>query len=145
MNQNEFVVLRQTIAARGTIRIVIAPVTILGWSAMTLALLHAVYLPVAALLTLGVLVAGFEAVHALHVGVERIGRYLQVFYEERENDAYWETTAMQAGPSLPGGGVDPLFSVLFLGAAETTLNIDDAFESVSVGRTVCYRLKGTAP
>ncbi len=29
----------------------------------------------------------------------------------------------------------------FLGAAETTLNIDDAFESVPVGRTVCYRLK----
>lgn len=31
--------------------------------------------------------------------------------------------------------------VLFLGAAETTLNLDEAFESVSVGRTVCYRLK----
>lgn len=31
----------------------------------------------------------------------------------------------------------------FLGAAETTLNLDDAFVSVPVGKTVCYRLKGT--
>jgi chemotaxis protein methyltransferase CheR len=31
--------------------------------------------------------------------------------------------------------------VMFLGAAETPLNIDDAFESVGVGKTVCYRIK----
>jgi chemotaxis protein methyltransferase CheR len=31
--------------------------------------------------------------------------------------------------------------ILFLGAAETTLNIDDNFESVAVGKTVCYRLR----
>ncbi|MND09700.1 hypothetical protein D3C83_332370 [compost metagenome] len=30
---------------------------------------------------------------------------------------------------------------LFLGAAETTLNLDDAFESVTIGRTICYRMK----
>lgn len=30
---------------------------------------------------------------------------------------------------------------LFLGAAETTLNLDDSFERVPVGKTVCYRLK----
>jgi chemotaxis protein methyltransferase CheR len=30
---------------------------------------------------------------------------------------------------------------LFLGAAETTLNLDGAFESVMIGKTVCYRLK----
>jgi hypothetical protein len=58
-------------------------------------------------------------VHALHVGVERIGRYVQVRYEEAadENGAglrpAWETTAMAAGPGLPGGGTDPLFTVLF--------------------------------
>lgn len=34
--------------------------------------------------------------------------------------------------------------VLFLGAAETTLNVDDAYESVSVGKTVCYRLKAAS-
>jgi chemotaxis protein methyltransferase CheR len=30
---------------------------------------------------------------------------------------------------------------LFLGASETTLNIDKAFEQVKFGRTICYRLK----
>lgn len=34
--------------------------------------------------------------------------------------------------------------VLFLGAAETPLNIDEAFESVSVGKSVCYRLRAAA-
>jgi chemotaxis protein methyltransferase CheR len=29
---------------------------------------------------------------------------------------------------------------LFLGAAETTLNLDDAFERVQLGKTICYRL-----
>ncbi|HEY6361973.1 MAG TPA: hypothetical protein VIX63_12750 [Vicinamibacterales bacterium] len=74
-------------------------------------------LPVASLMTLGVLVAGFEAIHALHVGVERIGRYLQVFYETGTDTPRWETTAMAVGPSLPGGGIDPLFSVVFICAA----------------------------
>jgi chemotaxis protein methyltransferase CheR len=32
----------------------------------------------------------------------------------------------------------------FLGAAETTLNLDDAFISVPVGKTVCYRLREAA-
>ena len=121
MNQTEFGVLRQTIAARGTVRIVIVPLTIAAWAAMTLAVLVLAQLPVAALLSLAVLAAGFEAVHALHVGVERIGRYIQVFYEERGDEARWETTAMQAGPGLPGGGVDPLFAVLFLSAAVINL------------------------
>lgn len=31
---------------------------------------------------------------------------------------------------------------LFLGAAETTLNVDDAFQSVVIGKSVCYKLKG---
>ena len=30
---------------------------------------------------------------------------------------------------------------LFLGSAETTLNLDPAFESVTIGKTVCYRMK----
>ena len=29
---------------------------------------------------------------------------------------------------------------LFLGSAETTLNLDDAFERVQFDKTVCYRL-----
>ena len=69
----------------------------------------------ATLLRLAVLVAGFESVHALHVGSERIGRYLQVYYELDVNGPRWESTAMKVGPALPGGGIDPLFSGLFVG------------------------------
>ena len=123
--ESEYRVLRQTIATRGTVRMAVVPLTIIGWSATTLVLMLFSQLPVGSLLSLAVLAAGFETVHALHVGVERIGRYLQVFYEERpspnEIPPRWETTAMAGGPTLPGGGVDPLFSVLFLGA--TALNL----------------------
>jgi hypothetical protein len=96
---------------------VLLPVTLVSWSGLTLVLLLFSELPVASLLTLGVLVGGFEAIHALHVGVERIGRYLQVFYETGPDTPRWETTAMAVGPSLPGGGIDPLFSVVFVCAA----------------------------
>jgi len=74
-------------------------------------------LPVAALPPLAVLVGGFETINALHVGVERIGRYLQVFYEGQPGGPAWESTAMAAAPRLRGGGVDPLFTVVFCAAA----------------------------
>ena len=93
---------------------VLFPVTLIGWSALSLLLLLFSELPLAALFPLAVLVGGFEAIHALHVGVERIGRYLQVFYETGSDTPRWETTAMSVGPSLPGGGIDPLFSVVFV-------------------------------
>ena len=113
----EFAALRRTIAARGTIRSVIAPVACTAWATLALGVLLYADLPAATLLPLAVLVGGFEAVHALHVGVERIGRYLQVFYEGSSSGPQWETTAMTVGPSLPGGGVDPLFSAVFVIAA----------------------------
>jgi hypothetical protein len=115
--ESEFTTLRQTIASRGTTRIVLLPVTLIGWSALACALLFVSDLPVASLFSLAVLVGGFEAIHALHVGVERIGRYVQVYYEASENGPQWETTAMSVGPALPGGGVDPLFTVVFASAA----------------------------
>ena len=37
-------------------------------------------------------------------------------YESSENGLN-ETTAMAIGPALPGGGVDPLFTVVFASAA----------------------------
>ena len=121
MNDAEFLLLRQTIATRGTVRMALVPLTMLGWAALVLALILFSNLPIAALLPLAVLAGGFEAIHALHAGVERVGRYLQVFYEEQANGAQWETTAVQAGPPLPGGGVDPLFSALFLSAVAVNL------------------------
>jgi hypothetical protein len=120
-SETEFAVLRHTIASRGTTRMVLVPVTFIGWAALSLSLLLFSDLPVAVFFSLAVLVAGFEAVHALHVGTERIGRYLQVFYESRSDGPQWETTAMAVGPALPGGGIDPLFSVVFVTAAIVNL------------------------
>ena len=49
------------------------------------------------------LAAGFEAVFALHTAVERIGRYLQVFYERR-------SVATGTGVGAHGDGVRPRLS-----------------------------------
>jgi hypothetical protein len=121
LTESEFLALRQTIATRGTVRVVLLPVTVIGWSVLTAQLLLFSDLPVAPVYSLAVLAAGFEAVHALHAGVERIGRYLQVFYEAELDGPRWETTAMAVGPALPGGGIDPLFTIVF--AAATALNL----------------------
>lgn len=125
----EYAVLRQTIAHRGTARMLVAPGSCLGWAALTILHQGPESSIVAPLLSLAVLVAGFESVHALHVGTERIGRYLQVYYEADVNGPRWESTAMLVGPALPGGGIDPLFSGLFLGAS--VLNLMAARPSLS--------------
>jgi hypothetical protein len=121
LTESEFVVLRQTIAARGTTRMALLPITMIAWAFGTGALLLFSELPIAALLPLAILAGGFEAIHALHVGVERIGRYVQAYYETGSDAPQWETTAMVVGPALPGGGIDPLFSVLFISAALVNL------------------------
>ena len=121
-SQSEFTVLRQTIAVRGTVRMTLLPVTVIGWTAITAALLQGLTVPgLLALVPLSVLIAGFEAIHALNVGVERIGRYLQVYYEAGGDGPMWETTAMSVGPGLPGGGIDPLFTVVFIAASALNL------------------------
>jgi len=126
--EHEYAELRRTIAIRGTVRMALVPITFGWWAALAVVLLLYSTLPVASLYTLAILAAGFEAAHALHVGAERIGRYLQVAYEERTDDdsvtgshPRWETTAMAVGPALPGGGTDPLFTVLFCCAAIVNL------------------------
>ena len=121
LQESEFTVLRQTISSRGTTRMVLLPVTLLGWAALACQLLFVSDVPLASLFSLAVLVAGFEAIHALHVGVERIGRYVQVYYESSEDGPRWETIAMKVGPALPGGGIDPLFTVVFVCAAVINL------------------------
>jgi hypothetical protein len=121
LTESEFLVLRQTIASRGTVRMSLLPITMLGWAVMATLLLLFSDLPVTALFTLAILVGGFEAIHALHAGVERVGRYLQVFHEGTAGGPGWESAAMAVGPALPGGGIDPLFTAVF--AAATTLNM----------------------
>lgn len=73
----------------------------------------------AGLVPLFVLVAGFEVVLSLHTGVERIGRYVQrVFEDGGPTPPAWEHVAVAMGPRWLGpGGLDPLFSLVFLIAA----------------------------
>ena len=117
MKDQEFESLRATIRERGTVRMILLPVTFGLWAGAAIATTAAVALPIGALLPLLVLAAGFEAIYALHINVERIGRYLQVFHEV---DGGWEHVAMTFGQRFPGRGPDALFSNLFLIA--TALN-----------------------
>jgi hypothetical protein len=123
----EFEALRATIRQRGTIRVILLPVTFGLWAGAAIATTAAVALPIAALVPLLVLAAGFEAIYALHVNVERVGRYLQVFHE---TDGGWEHVAMAFGQRFPARSPDPLFSALFLVA--TALN----YLPVALGGTV---------
>jgi len=123
----EYEALRATIRERGTARMILLPVTIGIWGGAAIAITAADALPIAALLPLVVLAAGFEAIYALHVNVERIGRYIQVFHEP---DGGWEHVAMAFGQRFPGKGPDALFSALFLIA--TALN----YLPIALGGTI---------
>jgi hypothetical protein len=143
LTESEFAVLRQTISTRGTVRIILLPVTLLGWGALVSTFLITGHVsPLASTLSLAAVAAGFEAIHALHVGVERIGRYLQVYYEVSYDGPQWETTCMLVGPALPGGGVDPLFTLLLGGATIANLMPLFAVASTPVELTIVGLLHG---
>ena len=124
--QCEFEALRATIRSRGQAR-VLAFLAGLGlWALALIGILGWVQNPIAAVIPLLLLVTTFEAVRTLHLGVERIGRYLQVFFEESAAEGAtappsWERTAMAFGPSLPGAGGHPLFLPVFLLATVVNL------------------------
>jgi hypothetical protein len=103
----EYKALRATIRQRGTARPWVFVAGFGLWGAMALAA-ALVPIPLTTLVPLVVLAGAFEAVFALHVSVERIGRYLQVFHEDA-----WEETAMAFGAPLAGTGADPLFALPF--------------------------------
>ena len=121
LTDTEFAVLRATISTRGTVRMALLPITILSWAVLAAGVLVLTDTALAVVFPLAVLVAGFEAIHALHVGVERIGRYIQVNYESLPGAPQWESTAMRVGPALPGGGIDPLFTVVLMAATFANL------------------------
>src|SRR4051812_21998607 len=114
----EYQALRATIRERGTARVWIFMVGLGFWAAMVIAVAALASLPVATLLPLLMLAGVFQAVYAIHTAVERIGRYLQVFYEMDEGtgpgERHWERMAMAFGQANPGRGTDPLFSTLFI-------------------------------
>src|SRR5215217_9388696 len=109
--QSEYTAMRDTIRQRGTARMVLVPVTFIGWAAAAIATAAVITVALSTLVPLLVLAAGFEALFALHMNVERIGRYLQVFYEQQGG---WEQVAMKYGQRFPKSGPDPLFAQLFV-------------------------------
>jgi hypothetical protein len=111
---DEYVALRATIRERGTARLCAVAFGLVAWGALATATLVAESSGGVTLVPLVVLVATFEINFFIHVGVERIGRYLQVFFEERTGSAGWETTAMSYATRFRGRGLDSLFSILFV-------------------------------
>ena len=121
--RSEYLVLRRTIAQRGSLRHVLFITGIVVWAVTLTAVLALLPYPLASAIPLLVLTATFEAIRPLHFGAERIGRYLQVFYEEAgaserplRDTPSWERVAMRFG-SVPGVGGHPLFLPTFLLAA----------------------------
>lgn len=115
----EYKALRATIRERGTARHWIVLVGLAAWAALTTAVAVWLDVPVATLVPLLVLVTTFEVIFALHTGVERVGRYLQVFFESEGTGEHrrWEQVAMHYGRTFGGGGIDALFSPIFWTAA----------------------------
>jgi hypothetical protein len=105
----EYKTLRDTIRERGTTRVWVVLAGLAAWGSLVLATAAVMPMPVATVLPLLILATTFEIVFALHTGVERVGRYIQVFFEDGSG---WEHVAV----TLPGsgvGGVDPLFASYF--------------------------------
>lgn len=115
----EYRALRATIRQRAAARIWMAVGGLTAWAALALATFALPWLPEATLISLLVLAASFEGVFMLHTATERVGRYVQVFYESEERN--WETTAMAFGRTYPASTADALFSIFFWMAA--VLNI----------------------
>jgi hypothetical protein len=109
--QGEYESMRATIRQRGTARILLVPAALVAWAGLTIGAAAVITVALSTLIPLLVLVAAFESTFALHVNVERIGRYLQVFHEPA--NAGWEHVTMDYGRRFPGGG-DPLFGRIFI-------------------------------
>jgi chemotaxis protein methyltransferase CheR len=59
-------------------------------------------------------------------------RNVLIYFSSETKRAILDKIARQLAPD----------GYLFLGGAETTLNLSDAFDRVNLGKTVCYRLRG---
>jgi len=131
----EYRALRDTIRQRGSLRLIVATLTFSAWAAAILTVVAVSPLPLTGLVPLVVLSAGFEVVFALHVGVERIGRYVQVHHEPHAGGAAWEQSAMRFRG--PRAGVHPLMPLLFLAAGLLNLAVGTLLQlDVSESNTV---------
>src|SRR5687768_11340035 len=93
--QSEFEALRATIRERGTVRLCAVLLGLGLWAALLVAVRVSRLDGFVTLTPLLVLAAAFEVSFFVHTGVERVGRYLQVFYEEAAGSRGWETIAME--------------------------------------------------
>jgi hypothetical protein len=112
LQQEEYRALRATIRERGTTRVWIFAAGIALWAGLAVATAAVSLPPVSTLVPLLVLASAFEAVFALHVGVERVGRYLQTHFDDG-----WEAAMMAFGRPSGAATIDALFAVPFLLAA----------------------------
>jgi hypothetical protein len=113
-HSDEYRALRHAIAQRGTARVLLQWAGIVAWAALLVAVLVWLPFPAAALVPLVALTAAFELARGLHLGVERIGRFLQVFHETDDAPhTRWEHVAMALGPQVPGAGGHPLALPLY--------------------------------
>lgn len=124
----EYRQLRATIRERGSLRVTLFVVALTAWAIAAGMVAAILSLPMASLLSLILLIAGFEAVHSLHVSVERIGRYLYARYESEGGAPMadptnhprmmWETAIGRfgAGHRPSTRPADALFSLVFVAA-----------------------------
>jgi len=110
----EYRSLRETIARRGSVRMWVILAGMLAWCALALALWTTGAQGSLTLVPMLALATTFEISFFIHTAIERVGRYLQVYYEE--DGQGWEHTVMAYGRNFPGG-TDPLFVTLFSVAA----------------------------
>ena len=108
----EYQELRATIRERGSLRMWAILVGLFAWGVLAMVLIATDGRGGITMVPFLVLAATFEISFFIHIGIERIGRYIQVFHEESSGSAGWETTAMNYGRNFPGG-LDPLFITLF--------------------------------
>jgi hypothetical protein len=113
---SEYDALRATIRERGTAQLWAVLAGLAVWAALALWLRVADLQGGVSFVPLLMLTATYEINLFIHTGVERIGRYVQVFYEQPTRASTgWETTAMSYGARYRGG-IDPLFTTIFYGA-----------------------------
>lgn len=130
----EYRALRATIRERGTARLVVTAITFVSWAGLVTATAAWGITSLFGLIPLVVLSAGFEVGFAMHVGVERIGRFIQVRYESESGLPAWEHAAMKAGANPAARlGVDPLFFWIYLTAVILNLLVSMAIETTGAG------------
>lgn len=118
---DEYRSLRATIRERGSLRFFVSAITFVAWA--TLAVVGTPGSLVTVLAPLVVLAGGFEVIFAIHVGVERIGRFIAVHHETlAQAPPAWERVAARLSPHPAAAtGIDPLLVSVF--AVATLANL----------------------